>query len=105
MNQTKFQEALGEIDERFIAEAHEPRAVRKRSVRILRRGLLAAAVLVALALSLFAYGSGRWYSIVLRTLYSFPLQRKVSSTSGAVSGFAYLDRSMDGSRFGPLACP
>lgn len=64
MSQTKLQEAFGEIDERFIAEAHEPRAVRKRSVRILRRGLLAAAVLVALALSLLAYGSGRWYSIV-----------------------------------------
>ena len=63
MKYAHFWDAVGEIDDDLIAEAHRERKPQRHSVRLVRRGLLAAVILVGLSLSLMAYGQGRWFSL------------------------------------------
>ena len=49
--------------------------------------------------------AGRWYSGLRRTVYVLPAQENVSSTQVGVSGAAYCERNMEGSRVSPLASP
>ena len=84
--------ALGEIDEDFIARAHEETASNGHSFHLLRRAILAAALLAGLilALSLVVFGSPKWLSLRSRSAVLLADAARVQSDGYRINAAAEL---------------